>query len=148
MVMLFMNNNRLVSLHRSLLTRKPMLQWISFGYNSLQHVGHNFLGELRDFSNNPCIDKFVYNPDAIQELNLQLPIICPPLLGEYSPGCLDHIDSFQRGVFSETDELRRITAAQNEEIPQLRNAVLSLEQQMRAMWPCVRCPSTNNLLFH
>lgn len=146
LILLFMNQNRLISLDGRLLAQKPMLQWISFGYNLLEHVGHNFLSVLIDlhmvdFSNNPCIDKFVYLPEDIIELNRQLPIHCPPMLGECSSGCLSHVENLERIVFTETDDLRGIIAWQSEEISQLRNSVLGLEQQLRAIWPCVSCPT-------
>lgn len=73
-----------MTLDGDLFQHTPKLQEIDFSLNELEHVGHNLLAGLAsltvvDFSANPCISEEAETPEGIQELNLQLPIKCPPL---------------------------------------------------------------------
>lgn len=76
--------NKLVSLDGDLFQYTPKLRQIGLHSNLLQHVGHDLMTDLTDlvdagFLNNPCINVYANTPQQIEELNLQLPIQCPPL---------------------------------------------------------------------
>jgi Leucine-rich repeat (LRR) protein len=78
--------SQIVSIDGNLFQHTPNLKWIYFVFNKIQHIGHNLLTNLPNlkevgFISNPCINNltFANTPAAIQELNRQLPIFCPPL---------------------------------------------------------------------
>jgi Leucine-rich repeat (LRR) protein len=76
--------SRITTLEGNLFVNNRDLQFISFYSNQIEHVGHDLLTGLDNlktvyFSNNPCINKDATTREAIEELNLQLPISCPPL---------------------------------------------------------------------
>lgn len=77
-----LGNNKLISLDGDLLQHSRKLREIEFHGNLLEHVGHDLLTGLTDltyadFESNPCINIRANTPEAIQELNRQLPIKCP-----------------------------------------------------------------------
>lgn len=75
-------SNKIVSLDGNLFQYTRKLQEINFSRNKLEHVGHDLLKGLTAtvlFGSNPCISARAYSIEEIQELNLLLPIRCPPL---------------------------------------------------------------------
>jgi hypothetical protein len=76
--------NDVVSIEGDLFKHNPKLWRLSFDYNKLESVGHNLIRDLRwlqyaNFRSNPCIDSTATSPSDIHDLNLQLPIRCPPI---------------------------------------------------------------------
>lgn len=76
--------NKLVTIDGDLFQFTRKLQWISFYDNKIEHVEHDLLSGLTDlewvnFQYNHCINRLANIPQQIQELNLQLPLECPPL---------------------------------------------------------------------
>jgi hypothetical protein len=74
----------ITSIDSDLFVHNPKIHTIDFYENRLQHVGFNLLGDLKslrrvDFMNNPCIDRIALSPEEISNLNLLLPIQCPPV---------------------------------------------------------------------
>lgn len=81
---------KIVTLDGDLFKYTRKLQMVHFPGNKLEHVGHDLLTGLTDLTdvwieNNPCIDVIANTPEKIQELNLQLPIKCPPLATTPAP---------------------------------------------------------------
>lgn len=82
-------NNKLVSLDGDLFQHTRKLRAIHFERNLLEHVGHDLMTGLIgpngllvvNFTSNPCTKGSSFDSDhqKIQEINLQLPIKCPPL---------------------------------------------------------------------
>lgn len=82
------NGNRIETLDGDLFKFSRRLQYVDFSSNRLQHVGHGVMTGLNNltyatFQSNPCTNSFAYSSGqsafAVQTLNLDLPIICPPL---------------------------------------------------------------------
>lgn len=83
LVKIIMSENRIETLDGDLFQFTKSLQWIVFDSNRLQHVGHGLFTGLYNltyvsFQNNPCINTNGQNLLAVQTLNLDLPIKCPP----------------------------------------------------------------------
>lgn len=81
---LLLSGNELVTLDSDLFAFTPKLAEIWLGSNSLQHVGHNLFAGLNElayamFFGNPCINQNAVNRQEVLELNIQLPISCPPI---------------------------------------------------------------------
>lgn len=75
--------NKLVEIDGDLFEFTPNLRWISFYNNLLEHIGNDLLTNLTvleqvGFQLNPCIGIYASTTPAIQDLNRQLPISCPP----------------------------------------------------------------------
>jgi hypothetical protein len=76
--------NKIISLDQDVFIFNPNLHYIDFDTNLLENVGLNLLDHLQhleeaDFSNNSCISKNADRRELVEELMLQLPILCPPL---------------------------------------------------------------------
>lgn len=140
-----LRQNLLVSLDGDLFKFNPKLRFISFRENLLQNVGHDLLTNLTSlaqaaFSNNPCINVFATNPHAIEALNLQLPIDCPPLpettviIPEECPnGCEMRIDSLEEEILLETETLKKQIEEQNIHILEVQKVVDILKEQIEEL---------------
>jgi hypothetical protein len=76
--------SKITSIDSDLFVHNPKIHTIDFYGNRLQHVGFNLLGNLKslrrvDFLDNPCINRIALSPEEISDLNLLLPIQCPPV---------------------------------------------------------------------
>lgn len=86
--------NKIVTIDGNLFEGTTKLQSIALADNLIQHVGEGLLTGLTDlmyvyFYSNPCINRNAFTPQEHQELNLQLPILCPPLAPAPKPAdCL------------------------------------------------------------
>lgn len=83
LVFLTLAGNQIQTVDGDLLRFTPLLQHLSLNINLIQHVGHDlFNGTDRvrtaDFRSNPCIDVRATTVEAVRDLNIQLPILCPP----------------------------------------------------------------------
>lgn len=83
LILISLNLNKLVTLNGDLFQHTRKLQQFHVYKNLLKHVEDNLLAGLTDlsavqFQLNPCIDVYAGTPQQIQELELQLPIQCPP----------------------------------------------------------------------
>lgn len=81
---IFFENNKLTTLDGDLFQYTRKLREIVFSRNLLEHVGHDWFTDLTNltrayFTSNPCVNANYNGQQAIQDLNLQLPILCPPL---------------------------------------------------------------------
>lgn len=81
---IFFENNKLTTLDGDLFQHTRKLREILFSRNLIEHVGHDLFTGLTNltrayFTSNPCVNSNYNGRQAIQELNLQLPILCPPL---------------------------------------------------------------------
>lgn len=148
---LYLPNNKLVTLDGDLFqyTRKLQVVWIQI--NSLQHVGHDLLTGLNDltmayFHSNPCINIYATTREAVQQLNLQLPISCPPLettttvlttitSGYCSSACSDQIKAAEQkvsmeinGLSVEISELKDVDKKKTEVIEGLEKRLVELEK--------------------
>lgn len=90
LVILYLSENKIVSLSSDLFKHTPKLQRIMLHSNKIEHIGHDLLTGLVELTfvhihYNRCIDALADTPEAIQELNLQLPISCPPLATTSTP---------------------------------------------------------------
>lgn len=75
-------NNKIVKLDGNLFQFTRKLREINFSGNLLEQVGYDLLTGLNNlsrvyFENDLCIDTYANTPDQIEDLNLQLPILCP-----------------------------------------------------------------------
>lgn len=78
-----LGQNKIETVDGNLFQHTHKLREIYFGLNKLKYVGHGLLTGLTDlvvaeFLSNPCINIRANTTQQIQELNLQLPIRCPP----------------------------------------------------------------------
>lgn len=83
LLLISLSSNKLVTLNGDIFHHTPKLRWIYLDNNLLKTVGHGLLTGLADltgvwFEANPCTQSNANTPQQIQELNLQLPIQCPP----------------------------------------------------------------------
>jgi Leucine-rich repeat (LRR) protein len=106
-------SNQIAIIDGNLFTFTRNLQWIFFNDNRIQNVGENLLAGLTalkqaDFRDEICINQSATTPEAIQKLNLQLPISC---------SCDGRINSLR-------DEMMKIFEMQ-------ANRIVDLEKQMR-----------------
>lgn len=83
LLILYLGHNNLVTLDGDLFEFTPSLEEIWFDSNFPQHVGHDLFSNLdllREafFRSNPCIDRFAVTRQEVLNLNIELPISCPP----------------------------------------------------------------------
>lgn len=122
---LFLYFNKIVAIDGDLFRYNRKLQWIDFSGNKIEHVGKDLFTGLKDlkvvyFESNPCTEGIAYTPVAIQELNIQLPIRCPPFA---ATGAFTTISTTEANhctarfeTNEELDELRRLLHKQTETI--------------------------------
>lgn len=137
-----LRGNQLASLDGDLFKFNRGLRFVSFRENLLTSVGHDLLTNLTSlsqaaFNNNPCINVLATNPHAIEALNLQLPIDCPPLMTttaiipeECPDGCEMRMDSIKEEMMLETETLKEQIEDQNIRVESLEELVESLEEQI------------------
>lgn len=108
-------DSMILSLDGDLFKHTPKLQIIFFTFNRIQHVGHDLLTDLNDlteayFESNPCISESAQTLEAVQQLNIQLPISCPqiPEPRVCAAGCLELIESLQRTVAEQSERLANL----------------------------------------
>lgn len=85
-----LERNNLVTIDGDLFQYTRSVRWIYFGSNMLANVGHNLMTGLTNlteayFNSNPCISASASTAQQVQELNLRLPIACPPLATTTAP---------------------------------------------------------------
>lgn len=83
LLVIYLGTNKIVTLDGDVFLHTRKLREIYFNFNKLEHVGHGLLNGLTDltyanFQGNPCFNAHASTQQKIQELNLQLPIQCPP----------------------------------------------------------------------
>lgn len=139
--------NKLVSLDGNLFKHTPLLRWISFQSNQIQHVGQNLVEGLinleeLNFANNPCVDVNAVDRTAILSLNDELPIFCPSLastttesLQECPIACLERIESSEIKV-----------SEQNSTINELTERLTDLEKKVREITSSAGSPCSFGLL--
>lgn len=93
LVHLWIIENNIVSLESGLFQYTPNLRSIQLSSNNIEHVGNNLLTGLNvlywaSFLYNPCTYTWTIDPSPLSQLNLQLPIYCPPL-AQYSAVAAD-----------------------------------------------------------
>lgn len=136
---LALSNNQISSLNSNLFTNTNQLQWISFFNNSLSGVGNNLFSPLTNLSfanflENPCISVLANTPQAIQDLNNQLPLQCPLVPSEECPeACLDLINSFEDYLASKVDKLENTVYEQSKLIARYEDRLETLESQIRML---------------
>lgn len=131
--------NQIVTLDGDLFQYNPNLVRIAFNNNLLQHVGYGLLTNLNQlafayFENNPCVNQFAITPERIQELKLQLPLMC---LEECSFGCSMKLGSLEEEIFSSSDglmglivQLQDSSAKHEGEIIKQNENIITLEREM------------------
>lgn len=128
--------NRIESIDGDLFKNNPKLKWVIFHANQLKHVGHDLFANLVDlefvnFETNPCINMHGKGLKQLQEVNLALPIKCPPLA--ISPTeLLRRIGDLEDKVvdlseISEINEKKVISL--KSETSDFKNKILKLEKQ-------------------
>jgi len=123
MRLLNFHGNRIVTLHSNLFEHTPQMQYISFSNNLLQHTGLDLLTNMDNltvafFISNPCISTEALTREEVQELNLQLPIKCPPP-PECPAECMAHFLELDEQFTSRVDALE-------EEVSELRRLIEQL----------------------
>lgn len=83
LVYLDLGGNQIVTLESNLFQNTPKLWRIYFDRGLLEHVGHDLMTELVDlrfayFAFNTCVSINANTREEVQEVNRQLPILCPP----------------------------------------------------------------------
>lgn len=150
--------NRLTSIDGDLFRHNQDLDWLFFDENRLEHVGHDLLTSFphlrrADFRMNPCIDVNANTTELIAELNLQLPISCPPLEEETTNApttlepvecpveCTDQISSLENSFTARVETLETKVFEQNEVIASYEERLAELEAQVRDLIenPCQTC---------
>lgn len=84
LVFLDLWNNQLFYIDGDLFMYTPRLQYVNFGYNRIQLIGHDLVNNLHDlfqlyFQANVCINQYAYNSSGVLLLAPQLSVLCPPL---------------------------------------------------------------------
>lgn len=133
-------DNRIVLIDGNLFQHNPNLKKIYFQNNLLEHVGQDLLTGLSkldtaDFMNNPCINVRATTRAEIQELNHQLPIMCPQPL--CSLGCSIRIESLEVEVAEYKDKVDELTQV----IESYEQRLAYVEEQIRELLerPCLNC---------
>lgn len=124
-----LQSNELVTLDGDLLQHTRKLHWISFSFNLLQHVGHDFLAGLTDltyayFQSNPCIHSEANTTQGVQDLNRLLPELCPPLATSLDPPTTTVSTTPEPNVCP-------VRCTINEEVDEINNRIEGVELQMR-----------------
>lgn len=148
LITLSLHHNHFVALDGDLLQHTRKLQVIFFDNNLLRHVGHDLLRGLvnltrAQFSLNPCINMDARTPQEIQDLNLQLPISCPPLATTPAPttttvstttesgicplACLGQFWTVEQEVSRHYDDLQKVDAKHTQTIDELGKRLAALE---------------------
>jgi hypothetical protein len=131
------SNSKLKTVDGNLFENNPNLNYIALDFNQIKNVGYNLLTGLKylkevNFRINPCIstlaDLLADTPEKIQELNIQLPISCPPLVTEPPPTTTTAIST----VSSESP-----SGCPNQD-EMLLNRIIELERKVREITsnPC------------
>lgn len=141
-------HNNLISIDGDLFQHNPLLRWINFSRNQIQHVGLNLFRDLNDlrelyFFNNPCASATARNREDVLSLIDELPILCPPLpttTTERPPecpvACLTHIESSDEKISEMSLQIADHEATISEldsEVKILTERLLDLERIVREM---------------
>lgn len=75
-------DNKITTIDGDLFIHNSKLKYINLTSNQIRHIGFNLLSYLKDlervdFRMNPRIDEVAHNRSEIDNLNDQLPILCP-----------------------------------------------------------------------
>lgn len=141
--MIYLENNKLVSLAGDLFKNTPKLVGVYLQNNLLQHVGYNLLHGLNDlekadFLSNPCINVIAQTPEAIQELNRHLQIQCPSTLaviGEYENRNNEEIAILKEENRRQSHDI----AYKNKQIAEQEKMIKAMEMQLMQIWS-IQCP--------
>lgn len=109
---LYVFQTHLNSLDGDLFNYSQRLRMVFFSNNQLEHVGHNLLQGMPQltqahFNSNPCIDSAAVTPAEIEELNIRLPIVCPPLGTTTDQSTTEELSSTSE--FQTTSDLIEVT---------------------------------------
>lgn len=138
-----LGDNKLETLDGNLFQHTRKLRTIYLDTNSLRHIGHDLLADLTDltyayFQGNPCIDAAANTPQEIQDLNLQLPIQCPPSnitpdppTTTYPPTTTSSQATTSPTTSKPNECITRCTS--NEEADEMKNRIEILELTITAM---------------
>jgi hypothetical protein len=79
---LVMQGSQIQYLPGDLFRFTPNVEYISFPYSQIRHVGHQLLANMPNLhtvwiARNPCIDRNAFTWTDIQQLNTDLPYLCP-----------------------------------------------------------------------
>lgn len=129
-----LGDNKLVTLDGNLFQHTRKLQTIYLDTNSLMHVGHDLLTGMTDltfayFQGNPCIDAEANTKQQIQDLNLQLPIQCPPSTNSTDPPTTTHPATTITSTTSESNECT-VRCTSNEEADEMKTRIDVLESMV------------------
>lgn len=122
------------------------LKLVDLDSNKIEHVGPNLLSHSKDlkevkFENNICIDVNARTDEAIEALNQQLPIKCPPVIRKTteesvasSDDCREQVTKRVLALESEKEEiserLQMLYKASEKNVTQLRSEVERLEGKL------------------
>lgn len=160
-------HNDLVSLDGDLFRYTPKLHFVRFYNNSLELVGNDLLTNLSEleeanFEYNPCVNIAANTPEAIQDLNRLLPVLCSPVVDTTtlplttitqeptttisttthdpqfcSAGCTHRIDAMDKIITDQSETILKLFQM----IENYEHRVVELEMQMREIgsMPCSPC---------
>jgi hypothetical protein len=143
---LFLGGNNLVTLESDLFQYTLKLRRIYLFSNQLQHVGSNLLTNLNDltftyFHDNPCINDYAFTYETVQQLNLKLPISCPPLASTPAPPssvcsseCSELIQALEQNVTLKISELQKVNTNQGGVIMNLDKRLAAFEKIYTDIW--------------
>lgn len=129
------HENRFTTLDGDLFSFNPLLNFLYLGFNQIEHIGHGLLTNLDklrhlDLGGNLCISAMAFNRAEVEELALQLSVLCPPL-GTTTSTATTAISTTtgqpneQCSCFNEIEDLREFNQQQNDEIAELKEKNLA-----------------------
>lgn len=140
LVSLSLARNNLVSIESDLLKHTKKLEEFYFGFNLLEHVGHEIFKDLIslhdvDLVANPCIDARVKNYGEIVELSKQLKTRCPEKVSGVWQQCSQSADecsamsSADNKIMALSGELKRVNSWPNSKRNWRDSKLLSARRQ-------------------
>lgn len=135
-------NNKIVKLDGNLFQFTRKLREINFSGNFLDQVGYDLLTGLNNltrvyFQNNPCVDEYANTPEQIEDLNLQLPILCPHSVPTPTQSTVTTTQPASTSTAAQLPSTTTIsTTANPNECPNtcaLNNRMEEIEKQMREL---------------
>lgn len=126
---LYLYGNKIVSLAGDVLKHSLNLQFISFDQNLIKHVEHGLFSNLTkleraSFRLNICVNEVANFAETVQQLNLKLPIYCPP----FSWTTSTHETTTQENSSTTIEGECDIRCSLNEEVDSL---IIQLTEQNR-----------------
>lgn len=114
LILLSIIKNDILVLDGDLLMYNRKLESVAFTENLLMRIGPNLVKGLNtlvgiNFHYNPCVSTAASSPQAIQALNDELPLLCPPISTECPDTC-KKISSNEERIIELEKQIREISS--------------------------------------